>query len=86
MLFAGTLMYLKQMVSPFVVFYNNCFTFFIIIIIIICSHFGIIMYFVLECVTMFNWIIIIILIIIIFLFVIPCAASVIGLLAVNAAH
>jgi hypothetical protein len=44
------------------------------------------MYFVLECVTMFNWIIIIILIFIILLFVIPYAASVIGHLAVDAAH
>jgi hypothetical protein len=35
---------------------------------------------------MFNWIIIIILIFIILLFVIPCAASVIGFLAVDAAH
>jgi hypothetical protein len=42
MLSAGTLMYLKQVLSPLVIFYNNCFIIIIviIIIIIICSHFG----------------------------------------------
>jgi hypothetical protein len=40
MLFAGTLTYLKQVLSPLVIFYNNCFIIIIIIIIIICSHFG----------------------------------------------
>jgi hypothetical protein len=42
MLFAGTLMYLKQVLSPSIIFYNNRFIFIIVIIIIIIifAHFG----------------------------------------------